>query len=390
MDSADNIDIRGEIFSDIMRECKKISNKITPAIHSYITELIDEFILKYETEIFEIRESDAYEEFLFNTKQLINDRIITEEEIEELSFVELFEKSQRWISFYSKFKKTELRIVIFGRTQVGKTAAIKNIFNLKNLELKGNTGSSTSEIKEYVTVTNGIKLIFCDTPGYYDSENNDGKNFSRLKNFFVKNDVHLILWFSKIGDIIDASDQAIIKLLNREFGTKFWKHTVVVLTHANNTPPQEYFSPLDTESMEQLKDEEKEEEDEDDIFDFELVNVGRYRLKRAWCKYVQNKTDMWLKYFKLKLNVVLIENNKFHHNNRVSVDGDRLLIDDRPMWENLMLAIIDTVADEIKPFAFMALAGNINKTKISRNTRQKILKKAVNKAAKSGKCCTIM
>ena len=41
MDSADNIDIRGEIFSDIMRECKKISNKITPAIHSYITELID-------------------------------------------------------------------------------------------------------------------------------------------------------------------------------------------------------------------------------------------------------------------------------------------------------------------------------------------------------------
>ena len=67
------------------------------------------------------------------------------------------------------------------------------------------------------------------------------------------------------------------------------------------------------------------------------------------------------------------------------------------MWESLMLAIINSVADEIKPFAFMALAGNIRTDqhtgKIKSNNRQKILKKAVVKAKQSNvmsKCCKIM
>ena len=140
-----------------------------------------------------------------------------------------------------------MRIVVFEKTQVGKTATIKNIFNLKNIKLGGNLESDTFEIKEYRAVINDIELILVDTPGYFDTKRRDAVNFVKLKQYFSKNDVHLILWFSKINDVIDSNEQDISMMLKKEFGDTFWKHTLVILTHANSSPPQEYFLELKKE-----------------------------------------------------------------------------------------------------------------------------------------------
>jgi len=397
-------DIRGDIYNDIVTECRDILRESGGEINTYISQLIDDFIIRHEREIFEIRDKDVYKEFLCNSKQLINDRIITDREIEELSFVELFQRSKRWLDFYKRFKSKKMRIVVFGKTQVGKTATIKNIFNLKNLKLGGNVESDTFEIKEYTTVINDIELILVDTPGYFDSKRRDTENFANLKKYFSKNEVHLILWFTKINDIIDSNEQDISLMLKNEFGETFWKHTIVILTHANDPPPQEYFLQLDKGSGTDTDDENCDltqciQCDDDDVFDlgdYEIVNTSSYKLKLAWKKYVERKAEMWHKHFRkmgssYMPEIVLIENNRYHPNNRVSIDGDRLLIDDRPMWESLMLSIIESVADEIKPFAFMVLAGNINNQAFEK--KRKVLTKAAVRATKNvkkDKCCVVM
>lgn len=242
--------------------------------------------------------------------------------------------------------KKEIKIMALGPSQVGKTALMKQLFGLddKEVQLKGGLQSDTTEVETREKTINGITIKYSDSPGFLDSRGQDKENLQKIMDH-LKNGVDIILWVIKIHDIVNSSYQKLLEFLTDQFGYKIWKKTIVVLTYANDKPPEEYFEDYDSDN--------------------ESIN-RREILERAWATYTKEKKKLWnntfrnvQKMYEVKkpydVPVVLVENNKF---NREKIDGVGVLIDGTPILETLMTQIFLLVEKCKAPYVFLAIAGN--------------------------------
>ncbi|KAK9121653.1 hypothetical protein Syun_019270 [Stephania yunnanensis] len=135
------------------------------------------------------------------------------------------------------------RVLVLGRTGVGKSATINSIFDQVKL-VTDPFQPATDEIEEVVGTVNGIRISFIDTPGLLPSSPANlrwnRKVLRSVKKFIRKNPPDIVLYFERLDFInIGYSDFPLLKLVTDIFGPAIWFNTILVMTHSSAALPED-------------------------------------------------------------------------------------------------------------------------------------------------------
>lgn len=135
-----------------------------------------------------------------------------------------------------------IRILVLGKTGVGKSATINSIFDQTKTETDA-FQPATDRIREVKGSVNGIKVTFIDTPGFLPSSTRNVRRNRKImlsvKKFIRKFPPDIVLYFERL-DLINMgfSDFPLLKLMTEVFGTAIWFNTILVMTHSSSTLPE--------------------------------------------------------------------------------------------------------------------------------------------------------
>ena len=359
-------EIKSEIKSEIMNEITtEITSEITSEIASEIaSEIVSEITNEITNETTDettdeptnkiiIESDDSEDEIKFKDPVAnLNPLYAAKDKIcQKLKSGSLSERFTIMSNVAQMIKKNKLKILTLGNTQCGKSSTIKYVFNITDstLVIGNNTKSETAKITEYPYVQNGITLTVVDVPGFYDTDGRSDLFYNMIVNYIKKSNGHestkidVILWISKIDDVVAAYTQAIINKLTCDLGNHFWKKTMIVLTHSNSTAsiPDNYYNMFSTKLGLEEYDTKVEQE--------------------AWKLHTQNKINIWKNAFKLynaDINVLLVENNR-RLNGLLKGDIGKLL-DGTPIIETIYAKTFELIELHSAPAMFTFLIGNTN------------------------------
>ncbi|KAF8393142.1 hypothetical protein HHK36_021383 [Tetracentron sinense] len=134
------------------------------------------------------------------------------------------------------------RILVLGKTGVGKSATINSIFGQTKAVI-GAFRPVTDCIQEVVGTVNGIKITLIDTPGLLpfstSSLRRNRKIMLSVKRFIRRFPPDIVLYFDCL-DLINRgySDFPLLKLITDVFSSAIWFNTILVQTHSSSALPE--------------------------------------------------------------------------------------------------------------------------------------------------------
>ncbi|KAG8652012.1 translocase of chloroplast 90, chloroplastic isoform X2 [Manihot esculenta] len=135
-----------------------------------------------------------------------------------------------------------VRILVLGKTGVGKSATINSIFDQRKM-ITDAFEPATNHIEEIAGTVNGFRITFIDTPGFFPSSASNMRRNRKImlsvKRFIRKSPPHIVLFFERL-DLVNMGyyDFPLMKLMTEVFGSAIWFNTILVMTHASSTLPE--------------------------------------------------------------------------------------------------------------------------------------------------------
>ncbi|XVF34569.1 hypothetical protein REPUB_Repub18cG0070100 [Reevesia pubescens] len=135
-----------------------------------------------------------------------------------------------------------IKILVIGKTGVGKSATINSIFDQPKTETNA-FRPATDCIREVMGTINGIKVTFIDTPGFLPSSTSNVRRNRKImlsvKRFIRRSPPDVVLYFERL-DLINMgySSFPLLKLMTEVFGSAIWFNTILVMTHSSPTLPE--------------------------------------------------------------------------------------------------------------------------------------------------------
>lgn len=135
-----------------------------------------------------------------------------------------------------------IRILVLGKTGVGKSATINSIFD-QTKTMTDAFRPATHHIQEVVGTVNGIRITIIDTPGLLSPSASNAKRNKKIlhsvKRFIRKSPPDIVLYFERL-DLVNMSydDFPLFKVITEVFGTAIWFNTILVMTHSSSVLPE--------------------------------------------------------------------------------------------------------------------------------------------------------
>lgn len=135
-----------------------------------------------------------------------------------------------------------IRILVLGKTGVGKSATINSIFD-QTKTMTDAFRPATDGIQEVVGTIKGVRISIIDTPGLLPPSASNVKRNKKVllsvKRFIRKSPPDIVLYFDRL-DLVSKcySEFPLLKLITEVFGPAIWFNTILVMTHSSSAPPE--------------------------------------------------------------------------------------------------------------------------------------------------------
>ena len=124
-------------------------------------------------------------------------------------------------------------MLVVGKTGVGKSTLINNIFGKKLAETGDDLEPGTTKAEVIHSIINGTVVTICDTPGFRDGQDKDEEYSEDIFQSCGSPDV--VLFCIRMDETRWSGDyKATVLGLNSALGKHIWNNIVLVLTFADN------------------------------------------------------------------------------------------------------------------------------------------------------------
>ena len=130
-------------------------------------------------------------------------------------------------------KSNEIRLMVTGKTGVGKSALLNGIVGTKVFEEGDNYDPQTLEVDSTTFQKANVTITVFDTPGLQDGSGNEARYLADMKQKCTN--IHLLLYCISMAENredLRIHNSAIMKITDH-LGKEVWENAVIILTFAN-------------------------------------------------------------------------------------------------------------------------------------------------------------
>ena len=137
----------------------------------------------------------------------------------------------------------DITCLLLGKTGVGKTATVKSLLGLTEVEERGPPEEATRKVRQVVGMVHGVRMKIIDLPGLQASASEVHRNHSILRSArkaLGRSGADIVLYFDRLDMLPrDQGDVEMLRCVTDVFGPTVWMNTIVVMTHAGTAPPED-------------------------------------------------------------------------------------------------------------------------------------------------------